>query len=107
MAFTFATNVNPDGNQTRSLGSSSAKWKINGHIPELIEVEIEQTNETSVTVTDSNITADHIVLNPFALDSEISYTTGAGTATFTCASGFANTVLYLGIKAAESDSNGV
>lgn len=100
MAFIFATNVNPDGNLTRSLGSSSAKWKINGHIQELIEVEIEETSNTTVTVNDSDITADHVVINPYEdWVNDISCTTTSGSATFTSSSGFPDCVFYLGIKA--------
>ena len=99
MAFIFATNVNPDGNLTRSLGSSSAKWKINGNIPELIEVTVEETSETSVTISDSKITADHIVLNEYVIGTEdISYTTASGSITLQCSEGFSDMVLYLGVK---------
>lgn len=99
MAFTFATNVNPDGNLTRSLGSSSAKWLINGMIVELIEVTISATADTTVTVSNANITSNHIVLNPYTTNGyDFSYSTANGSVTFTCANGFSNETFYLGIK---------
>lgn len=98
MAFTFGMNVNPDADLTRSLGSSAAKWKMNGHVVELIETVIDETDETTVTISNAHITADHVVLNPYVLDTEITYTTSAGAVTFQCADGFPDTVFYLGIK---------
>lgn len=99
MAFTFAMNVNPDSNLARSLGSSSVQWKINGKIVELIEITISATSETSVSVSNANITTEHVVLNPYTTGGyEISYTTSAGSVTFTCANGFTAQTFYLGVK---------
>ena len=97
---TFGFNVNPDSDSTRSLGSSSAKWKLNGYVAEIIPVTITATSNTSVTVQNSNITADHIVINQYAiLDYDISYTTTAGSITVSRSNGIPDMTLYLGVKA--------
>ena len=100
MAFTFGMNVNPDGNLTRSLGSTSAKWKLNGYVAEMIAVSVTATSSTSTTISNSNITAQHIVVNQHWIHgADISYTTSAGSITITCDSGIPAMTLYLAVKA--------
>ena len=99
MAITFATNINPDSNASRSLGSASAKWKVNGYLPEIIAATFTATANTTATFSNSSITADHVVINQNVTHSaDISYTTTAGSITVTCASGIPAMTLYLGIK---------
>lgn len=98
MAITFAMDVNPDGDLTRSLGSSSNKWKVNGHVTEIVEISVSATSDTSVTIGDSNITENHVVLNSFNTSSDISYTTSNGSVVLTCSSGIPAITLYFGVK---------
>ena len=99
MAMTFATNINPDGNLTRTLGTSNIRWKVNGYVAELIPIMISETPNTSVTVQNESITADHTVINQHWIHtSDISYTTSAGSITVTCADGLPNMTLYLGVQ---------
>ena len=101
MSMTFNCNLNPDATaNNRSLGSSSAKWKLNGYVPEMIAISVNATNNTSVTINNSGITADHIVVNQYErIDTDISYTTSAGSITLTCATGIPAMTLYLAVKA--------
>lgn len=101
MSMTFGVDLNPDGDNTRSLGSSSARWKVNGHVSELLEVLITASNNTSITISDSRITADHVVVNQLLeIASDVSYTTAAGSLTLSCSSGIPAMTLYLGVKVA-------
>lgn len=61
----FKTDVNPSDN-TLSLGdNNSKKWKINGHVNGYIEITVDlaSTNGQTLTISDSRITANHIVIN--------------------------------------------
>lgn len=100
MALTFATDIVPDGNKTRNVGSSSKKFKLNGHVAELIEVSVTATSSTSTSVSNQDITADHVVLNDSQfITSDISWTTSSGSIALSCADGIPAMTLYLGIKA--------
>lgn len=62
MALTFKTNLNPDGDLTRELGSASARWKINGVTPVLTDTVTTVTTTgtgnavTAVSASDGAIT---------------------------------------------------
>ena len=100
MSLTFDFDVNPSTNQTNTLGSASTKWLLNGYLPELIEIQVEASNETSVTINNSNITEDHIVINEhMQIAHNVDYITSDGSISLSCSSGIPGMVLYLGVKA--------
>ena len=102
MALTFNFNVNPNSNNSQSLGSSSYKWKLNGYVPELIPITVSASANTTVTIQNSAITADHVVVNShMQIDADIAYTTSRGSITIACASGIPAMTLYLGVKVGE------
>lgn len=99
MAMMFGTNLEPDISFGRSLGSSSKKWKLNGHVPELIEVSVTATTASSSTISNDAITAGHVVVNDMAvIDDDVSYTTADGSITLSCSGGIPAMKLYLGVK---------
>lgn len=99
MAMTFGTDINPN-NSTHSLGSSSNKWKINGYVPEIVVVNVSASANTSVSIQNSSITADHIVINQYSsIPNDVSYTTSAGYISLTCSAGIPAMTLFLSAKA--------
>lgn len=52
------------------------------------DISVSQTSETSYTINDERITAEHVIRQDFAdMDNDVSWTTSAGSATLTCAQG--------------------
>lgn len=90
MAMTFATNINPSSATGQSLGGSSRKWKINGHVAEMIAVQfVCAAGSTSTTVSNADITSSHICVTSNAATSHsnfasnIVFSTSAGSVTAT------------------------
>ena len=65
MAYSIQGDIYCGDSHVYSAGSPTNKWKLNGHVKEYIELTItlESSNGTSKTITDSRITAKHVVLN--------------------------------------------
>ena len=63
MAHNYGFNVEK-GTSAVSLGSSTAKWKVNGFVAELIEltIDLQSTDGETLTINDSRITPYHEVL---------------------------------------------
>ena len=99
----FGVNLLPKTNASYSVGNSDYKWNaylnsINGHSPDIVIVNVTATSNTSTTVSNAKITADHVVLNDYQpSDVNISYTTSAGAIALSCSSGIPAMTLYLGV----------
>ena len=69
MAFSIRTDILPLESSQYTMGdkNTNKKWLVNGHVKEVIELEIElqSSNGTSKTINDSRITAKHVVLDDF------------------------------------------
>ena len=69
MAFSIRTDIMPLESSQYTMGNKNLnkKWLVNGHVKEVIELEIElqSSNGTSKTINDSRITAKHVVLESF------------------------------------------
>ena len=57
-------------NEDDSLGNSSAKWNVNGHNLDYIEltIQLQSANGQTIVINDSRITNKHVVLNSIASD---------------------------------------
>ena len=88
MAMVFATDINPDTTATRSLGDSTHRFKINGIAYDTIAVSVPATNSTTVTISDSAITASHnVITNVMPIEDDIDWSTSTGSLTLTKESG--------------------
>ena len=96
---TFNTDINPSANKTYSLGTTSTKWKLNGYVAEIIKVDVSATSSTSTSVSNSAITANHIVINDLqVIPDDVTWTTSSGSVALSCSNGIPAMTLYLGVK---------
>ena len=96
MAMDFNTDLLPSSNGTYYLGSASQKWKINGYTSPTIIETVAATSETSVTISNPDITSVHVVFNTIKDGgSDMTWTTANGSVTLSCASGIPSCTLFL------------
>ena len=96
---TFSTGINPTVSDTYSLGNSSKKWKLNGAVAEILVISVSATSNTSSSVSNSSITARHVVLNDTQLAAaNISWTTAAGSLSLSGTGAIPAMTLYLAVS---------
>ena len=65
----------------------------------IVQISVSATSSTSSSVSNSKLTADHVVLNEAQLiDSDVSYTTSSGSVSFSCSGGIPAMTLLFGFK---------
>lgn len=81
MAHQFGFDLVPDSDLTRSLGSTSKKWYINGHFKEIIVVDFPEMDEDTdgLGTYIQRMTANHVLINDLAFsDADMTWTTARG-----------------------------
>lgn len=94
----YTAQANSGTKTITAHGTTSCDGYANVSVPKgAIVISVSATSNTSKTINDSNITADHYVFNTSstAPGSDVSWTTSAGSITLSCSSGIPAMTLML------------
>jgi len=92
----FNTDILPNATKTYSLGNSSKRWLLNDVVAEILVISVNGTSSTSTSVSNSDITKRHVVLNDAQLAAaDITWTTANGSISLSGSSSIPAMTLYL------------